>query len=244
MPPAWDHLLSLLAQIRPTAPEADGAGSDLSYLGWLCPMVALSFAALGLAAWYGQRKAKERVGSLKTSLVDEVAARRAVGRVEDAVLSPHQIADRVRRAEEQLAACVQQDTLAEPAYLREWTKEVFRLLQRCRGARDYGPVQALLSWDLYGQFLSLLKDQRARHEAQRVEDVELERLELVEAVAPVPAVSFTALITFRARSYVVDDLTQAHRRGSKDLRQFQECWTFQRQGDVWLLSTIEKSKGR
>jgi predicted lipid-binding transport protein (Tim44 family) len=237
-------MLVLLAALgtRPSGLGPNPPGGGWNFLGWLCPVLVLCAAGIVLAGWYGQRKAKERVGTLEASLVDEVAARRLKNQEEDAILGAAEVAQRVQHAERQLAELAARDPLAQPEYLRSWAREVFMLVQRCWTDRNYAPVQAVMSWGLYGQHLSQLKNQRQQHEQKRIDDLEIERLELVDVVVTGPTLSFTALITFRARIWYVDELTQAHRRGNRDIRRSQELWTFQRQGDVWLVQTIEKSR--
>jgi hypothetical protein len=84
---------------------------------------------------------------------------------------------------------------------------------------------------------------RQNHEINRIEDLRIERLEFVHLHCPrcEENQEVTALITFRASVYFVDDRTGAYTRGSRLPSCFQEFWTFGRQGDTWLLQTIEQS---
>jgi predicted lipid-binding transport protein (Tim44 family) len=52
---------------------------------------------------------------------------------------------------------------------------------------------------------------------------------------------FTALITATAKDYYIDDRTKQRLRGDTGPAQFQEFWTFQRQGQAWLLREIEQT---
>jgi hypothetical protein len=81
------------------------------------------------------------------------------------------------------------------------------------------------------------------HEINRIEDLHIERLEFVHLHCPQSAETHevTALITFRASVYFVDDRTQAYSRGLRSPTWFQEFWTFRRQGTGWRLQEIEQS---
>jgi predicted lipid-binding transport protein (Tim44 family) len=82
------------------------------------------------------------------------------------------------------------------------------------------------------------------HEINMIANLTIQRVALVGVhytVQPDQR-SFTALITAKARDYYVDDRTSQFLRGDAAPEAFQEFWTFQRQGQSWLLRQIEQTR--
>jgi hypothetical protein len=121
--------------------------------------------------------------------------------------------------------------------------ESVRLVQKAWEARDYGSVRHLLLPGILAKHEKLLQSMREHHEINRIDDLRLERLEFVHLYCPqyVEIWEATALITFQARVYFVDDRTGAYTRGPRSSTWFQEFWVFRRRGETWLLQDIEES---
>ena len=128
--------------------------------------------------------------------------------------------------------------------LREATEKTFVLLQQCWQARNYEPMKPLLMLDLYAEHVKELAAMVHSHEINMMEGLRVDRIDLVNVrYANNPDQrEFTALITATVRDYYIDDRTQAFLRGDDAPAQFQEFWTFQRQGSAWLLREIEQSR--
>jgi predicted lipid-binding transport protein (Tim44 family) len=150
-------------------------------------------------------------------------------------------ADKTRRLLEFLA---KQDASMAVDTLCETTRATFFELQKCWQARDYGPMQPLLMPDLYAQHVAQLRGMIRNHEINRLEDVHVEKVDIVNLryTDKPDNREFTALITARARDYYVDDRNQHWLRGDRQPAQFQEFWTFHQQSNRWLLRDIEQSR--
>jgi predicted lipid-binding transport protein (Tim44 family) len=153
------------------------------------------------------------------------------------------VADRARRTERLLEALAQRDSRFDPAFIRPLVRSTFCQVQQCWQERDYGPVAHLLMPGLLAEHQSLLHAMRANGEVNRIEDLQVRRLEFVHLSCPEQAdgQEVTALITFEAKVYFVNEMTGAYLRGDRQGRAYQEFWVFRRQGDVWRLQAIERS---
>jgi predicted lipid-binding transport protein (Tim44 family) len=116
-------------------------------------------------------------------------------------------------------------------------------VQQAWEARDYSPVRDLLMPGILAEHEGLLQSMRANHEVNRIVDLRIERQEFMHLSCPgrLDMQEVTALLTFRARVYFIDERTGLYTCGSRSLEWFQEFWTFRRQGDRWLLQAIERS---
>jgi len=94
-------------------------------------------------------------------------------------------------------------------------RESFRQLQQCWEAREYAPMEPLLMPDLYAEHVAQLKGLRQTHEINRIEQLQVEAVDIVHVNYTENADhrAFTALITASARDYYVDDRDQSFRRG-------------------------------
>ena len=149
-------------------------------------------------------------------------------------------AESTRRLLEELA---RREALFEPKALYRWVYESFLFVQRCWQKGDYEPLGDLLLPAIRAEHEQQLRAMRTEHERNLLEGLRVERLEFVhlDCLADANAQQVTALITFTAASYYVDDRTGRHRRGSTTPARFQEFWLFQRRDDGWHLSQIERS---
>ncbi|HET6438004.1 MAG TPA: TIM44-like domain-containing protein [Anaeromyxobacter sp.] len=131
-----------------------------------------------------------------------------------------------------------------PSQLAETARRTFLELQRCWEARDYGPMKPLLMPDLWKEHSAQLEGMTQNHEINRISDLAVESVDIVNARYPQRAEQreFTALFTARAQDHYVDDRTGAFLRGDRAPARFQEFWTFQRQGSAWLLREIEQTR--
>ncbi|HUK83133.1 MAG TPA: TIM44-like domain-containing protein [Verrucomicrobiae bacterium] len=136
------------------------------------------------------------------------------------------------------------DSAFTPQALEQRATETFVKLQECWEARAYEPMKPLLLPDLYAQHWAQLQGLRRNHEINIIEDLHVDRVDIVNVryTHKENEREFTALITASARDYYVDDRTQTFLRGDSASAQFQEFWTFQRQGGVWLLREIEQTR--
>ena len=163
--------------------------------------------------------------------------------MQDLILQPHEVATKAEQTRRLLEFLACRDRAFDPAELHRFIATTFALVQKAWEARDYQPVRHLLLPNILAKHEALLKSMRGHHEINRIEGLRVERLELVHLHCPARAddQEVTALITFRASVYFVDDRTGANTRGLRSQSWFQELWTFRRRGSGWLLQDIEQS---
>jgi predicted lipid-binding transport protein (Tim44 family) len=161
----------------------------------------------------------------------------------DLILGAAEVADKAARTERLLQFLARQDRLFDPCLLRPWITATFRDVQRCWSERDYAPLAGALTPGLRAKHEELLRSMRANHEINRIEGLRVERLEFVHVSCPrdPDRQELTALITFVAAVYFVNDRTGRYARGNQRPTLFQELWVFRRQGDGWRLQQIEPS---
>jgi predicted lipid-binding transport protein (Tim44 family) len=161
----------------------------------------------------------------------------------DFVYGRNRVSPKAGKTEKLLIFLAQQDPTVKPEGLRKLTDSTFRKLQECWQARSYEPMKPLLMPDLFNQHTAQLSGMIANHETNRIEDLKVETIDLVNVryTEKQEQREFTALITASARDYYVDDKTGKFLRGDKASAHFQEFWTFHRMGDQWLLREIEQA---
>jgi len=171
------------------------------------------------------------------------AAKRSKSENLDYLYSPGQIARKAQKTEKLLQFLARQDPTLAPGELAEKVRSTFIELQECWQARNYGPMKPLMAPALYDQHLAQLKSMERNHEINRIENLRVEKVDLVHLhYSENPAQrSFTALITARARDYYVEDRTGRFLRGDEAPSKFQEFWTFRFLDSQWLLSEIEQA---
>jgi Tim44-like domain len=159
------------------------------------------------------------------------------------ILSVSEVVAKAEKTEELLQQLASRDPLFEPTNLRDGLGRLFHLVQQCWQARDYGPLHSLLTPGILAKHEALLLSMRLHTEINRVEEVRITRFEFVHVFCPCDAgrQEVTALITFEARVYFVNEVTSAFLRGSGQVGLYQEFWTFRRQECAWRLQTIEQS---
>jgi hypothetical protein len=163
--------------------------------------------------------------------------------IQDLVLQPDEVAAKAEQTRRLMEFLAYEDSALDPNDLHSWIATTFTRVQKAWEARDYSPVRDLLLPGLLAKHERLLSEMRACHEINRIEDLRIERLELVHLHCPesVTAQEVIALITFQATVYFVDDRTGAYTRGLRRPSWFQEFWIFRRQEEGWRLQEIERS---
>jgi predicted lipid-binding transport protein (Tim44 family) len=162
----------------------------------------------------------------------------------DFVYAPAQSAGKAGQTRKLLEFLAQQDVAMQPEKLEATARATFLKLQECWQARDYGPMQSLMMRDLYLNHCHQIASLKRNHEINMIERLKVTRVELIRvSYAHNPdQCEFTALITAQARDYYLDDRTQKFLRGDEATAEFQEFWTFHRQGAAWLLREVEQSR--
>ncbi len=161
----------------------------------------------------------------------------------DYLYPPAAVAKKAVKTEKLLDFLSKQDPSLSPQELRKLVESTFRKLQECWGKRDYGPMEPLLMQALFRQHTAQLRGMARNHEINRIDDLRVEKVDIVNVryAEKSDQREFSALITASAVDYYVDDRNQKFLRGDESSARFQEFWTFQRQGDRWLLREIEQS---
>lgn len=163
----------------------------------------------------------------------------------DFIYSPMQVAGKADKTLKLLQFLSRQDLSMAPDILREQAQATFLKLQTCWQERDYDPMRPLMMSDLYADHCRQIAGMVRNHEINMIDQLKVDRVDLVNVRYPFKEDQreFTALITATALDYYLDDRTQKWLRGDKMVSaQFQEFWTFQRQGKAWLLREIEQSR--
>jgi len=162
----------------------------------------------------------------------------------DFVYPPRAVAAKADKTRKLLEFLGRQDAELQPAALEQAARDTFLKLQACWQARDYGPMEPLMLPDLYRDHCGQLAGLKRNHELNLIDQLHVERVDLVNVryTDQPDQREFTALITARARDYYVDDRSGAFLRGDRTSAEFQEFWTFQRQGAAWRLRAIEQSR--
>jgi predicted lipid-binding transport protein (Tim44 family) len=161
----------------------------------------------------------------------------------DFVYSRKQISRKAEKTEKLLTFISRQDQAFSPETLQALAQSTFLKLQECWQARDYTPVKALLMPALFAQQQGQVMGMVRNHEINRLEDLKVERLDLVHVryTEKKDQREFTALITASARDTYVDDRTGEFLRGDSKPARFQEFWTFQFIDGQWHLREIEQA---
>lgn len=161
----------------------------------------------------------------------------------DLILQPVQVAAKARQTRLLLEFLAHQDPVLDPGKLREEFASIFVRVQKAWEARDYQPVRDLFEPILLARHESLLALMRQNHEINRIDNLHIEQLEFVHLHCSkiLPLQEVTALITFRASVFFVNDRTGSVTRGLRSPCLFQEFWVFRRRGNGWRSLNIERS---
>jgi hypothetical protein len=163
--------------------------------------------------------------------------------LQDLIIQPDEVADKARKTTRLLEALAQRDAAFSPGELRALITATFTRLQQCWEARDYGPVREALGPSLLAEHEAQIRAMRRDRVINRSDDVRLLRLEFVHVWCPTEADrhEVTALLTWEAKVYFVNDRTGAFLRGSQTVIPYQEFWVFRRHGAAWRLQSIDRS---
>ncbi|HZY89220.1 MAG TPA: TIM44-like domain-containing protein [Gemmataceae bacterium] len=209
---------------------------------WVWALIAVIAAVvLGVVGWHAGLALGRRLRSGPSA--PSSSAPPNVPPMADLILSAAEVADKAGRTERLLQFLARQDRLFDPGLLRPWITATFGEVQRCWSERDYAPLAGVLTPDLRAKHEELLRSMRANHEINRIEGLSVERLEFVHLFCPRDAErqELTALLTFAAAVYFINDRTGRYVRGNRRPTLFQEYWVFRRHGDGWRLRQIEPS---
>jgi predicted lipid-binding transport protein (Tim44 family)/uncharacterized membrane protein YgcG len=162
----------------------------------------------------------------------------------DYVNSRSDIERKAAKTQKLLEFLARVDPTMAPDKLETQAEATFVKLQQCWQARNYEPMQSLLMPDLYAEHCAQISGLIGNHEINLISNLKVEHVDLVNVRYPQKENDreFTALFTASARDYYVDDRTQEFLRGDEQPAQFQEFWTFHRQGGAWLLREIDQSR--
>jgi hypothetical protein len=216
--------------------------------GWII-LAIIGTLALALGGWFFGRVVGGRLRpGLKTW--QPVQPRGPTGGqattvppIQDLILQPAEVAPKADQTRRLMGFLAYKDRALDPDDLHSWIATAFMRVQKAWQARDYSSVRSSLLPGILAKHEKLLSEMRNGHEINRIEDLRIERLEFVHLYCPqsVEEQEVTALITFRASVYFVDDRTQVYTRGLRSPTWFQEFWIFRRQEAGWQLLEIEQS---
>jgi predicted lipid-binding transport protein (Tim44 family) len=201
--------------------------------GVLCVIVpVIGFAVLAVAGWLVGRALDGRLRAWTES-----------PGTPDLIRSPAEVWNKTWQTTRLMERLAHRDHLFDPPSLREWTGRTFCLVQQCWQERNYEPLSELLMPDILEKHQELLESMRRNQVVNRIEELQIERLEFVHLYCPqnTDSQEFTALITFTAKIYFVNDI-YTYIGGPREQRRFQEFWIFRRQSDSWKLQAIEQSR--
>jgi predicted lipid-binding transport protein (Tim44 family) len=225
----------------PFVPHGGNVGGYLFVLATI--LVAVVGVVLGQAL--GRQCSPEKQLAVRADFSDGTAAPgfASVPAMDTLILSASEVAAKEEETKGLLQQLASRDPLFEPTSLRDGLGRLFHLVEKCWQARDYGPLHDLLAPGILAKHEALLLSMRRHAEINRVEDVRITRFEFVHVFCPCDAVrqEVTALITFEARVYFVNEVTSAFLRSSRQVGLYQEFWTFRRHESAWRLRTIEQS---
>jgi hypothetical protein len=162
----------------------------------------------------------------------------------DLIRTPDEVMDKSMRTTRLLSALAKNEPLFDPEPLRDWIRDYFHQVEKCWQARDPGPVKDRMTLQAFAKYDVLIQAMRRNREINRIEDSLVCRLEFVHVSCPaeVENHTITALITYQAKAYFVDQKTGAHRRGFQKNTMYQDFWTLQRHGDGWRLHEVHESR--
>lgn len=162
----------------------------------------------------------------------------------DFIYSKSAVTPKVDKTRKLLEFIAKTDADFDADKLQTTARDVFVKLQECWESREYAPMQSLLMPYLYGQHCKQIAGMKAQHEINKIADLKVLSVQIVNVRYTNDAShrEFTALITASACDHYVDDRTGKFRRGDTSAARFQEFWTFQRQGNAWLLRDVEQSR--
>jgi predicted lipid-binding transport protein (Tim44 family) len=211
------------------------------------PLIVFGALALILIGFYmGSSLGRRLRGRPATSQNSAQAPRidpRIVTPMQDLILSPDEVVDKSIRTTRLLSTLATNEPLFDPEPLHKWIRDLFYQVQYCRQARDPGPVKQSMTPIALDKYDELIRAMRRNREINRVDDLQVRRLEFVHVLRPaeVEHQTVTALITFEGKAHFVHETSGAYIRGAQKNTWYQEFWTFQRHGEGWKLHEVQES---
>ncbi|MFA6584094.1 MAG: hypothetical protein WCS77_07350 [Elusimicrobiaceae bacterium] len=134
------------------------------------------------------------------------------------------------------------DPVFSAGNLSALAQKTFTALKTCRVTRDCDPVQSLLFPDLFMGHYDQVERMAKNHEINKIEDLAIESVDLIHFhyTGSAELSEFTALVTFSARDYYVDERTQSFFRGDREQVRYREYLSFQFVSGQCLLRAIER----
>jgi predicted lipid-binding transport protein (Tim44 family) len=235
------------APFAPHIPIPGGAGGGDSVFGMYC-FIVLAVAFLAISGWclglaVGRRLRGGPQQSPANGFAPSPVGTGNVPPMQDLILSPDEVVGKSLRTTRLMQYLARNDHPFNPARLRDWVQDLFCRVQKCWQERDPGPVKDHLTSQALARYEGLIKTMRGNHLINRVDDLQVRRLEFVHVARPedVDRHEFTALITFEAKAYFVHERSGTPVQGTPKNSWFQEFWTFQRHGDAWQLHQVKES---
>jgi predicted lipid-binding transport protein (Tim44 family) len=163
---------------------------------------------------------------------------------QDLILTPDEVIDKSTRTTRLLSLLARTDPLFDPEPLRERVQQFFCQVQQCWEARQPGSVRDGMTPEAFTRYEELVSAMRLNHEVNRIEDLQVRRIEYVYVASPPDGErpQFTALITFEAKAHFIHETSGAYLRGAVENTCYQELWTFQRSDNAWLLHEVKASR--
>jgi hypothetical protein len=225
----------------PGGSSGNSGGSGDSDVFWVIAAVVGIVALTGIGWKLGQQVGQTN-GPARPNTWQSMSSS-SVPPLQDLILQPGEVADKARKTTLLLEALARRNDAFDPSQLRAFITTTFTRVQQCWEARDYSPVRELLGPAILAQHEELLRAMRRNREVNLIEDLRVQRLEFVHVSCPAEADrhEVTALITFEAKVYFVNERSRAYLRGSQTVIPYQEFWIFRRYNDSWRLETIDRS---
>lgn len=156
-----------------------------------------------------------------------------------------------RAACRELGRWARRDPSWEPRRLEEYVRKTFSWVQDARRRQDLATLRVLLHRDLYRKWGAEIAQMRSDGVSEVVKGPRLLRVRIVGArdCCDDGRDSFTALVTFWGARYRVDSrgvVVDRHPRPSEDVTRpdvHEQYWTYQRDGDRWLLRDVAGADG-
>lgn len=132
------------------------------------------------------------------------------------------------------------DPSFDPGFVADAARGLFGDVQRALTGRDMSPVSSRLTSRMYTELSGQCEQLRAAHQTNRMEAMNLRRVEVTEAWQESGQDFVTVYLGGSLVDYTVDD-TGAVVAGSKTPQEFEEFWTFMRPvgPNPWRLSAIQ-----
>ncbi len=173
------------------------------------------------------------LGVASTREQDESAAPQSMGSIKEKSGKVHRL----------LNFLADQDRMWDEDKLVSFTRSVFIALNVALETKNLDPVRPSMEPGLFGRYQGMVDDlsskgERLERRNLAVRDVEIV---LVKNYYDNRKDSFTAWVSGQAQTAVTDEKTGSMVQGDDRVADFEEFWTFQREGDQWKLSEIEKA---